>query len=92
MRFDHPTIQKVAKSHGKDQAQIFLRWGIQHVSHYQASSALTCEVRVLTGQGYIVIPKSVSQKRIVSNSEVFNFVLSEPEMREVISSRKRGVT
>jgi diketogulonate reductase-like aldo/keto reductase len=31
-RFDHPSIVKVAKKHGKDQAQIFLRWGLQHVS------------------------------------------------------------
>ena len=36
-------------------------------------------------QGFIVIPKSVSEQRIMSNSEVFNFELSPEEMEEVSS-------
>jgi len=36
-------------------------------------------------QGYVVIPKSVSQKRIVSNSQLFDFALTEEEMEEVRS-------
>lgn len=32
MRFHHPSIISVAKKHGRDAAQIFLRWGLQHVS------------------------------------------------------------
>lgn len=31
MRFDHPSVQKIAKAHKKDQAQVMLRWGVQHV-------------------------------------------------------------
>ena len=30
-----------------------------------------------------MIPKSVSKKRIISNSKVFDFALSDEEMREV---------
>jgi diketogulonate reductase-like aldo/keto reductase len=36
-------------------------------------------------QGFIVIPKSVSEQRIISNSEVFDFELSTSEMEEVRS-------
>jgi diketogulonate reductase-like aldo/keto reductase len=31
MRFNHSVVQSVAKKHGKDEAQIMLRWGLQHV-------------------------------------------------------------
>jgi diketogulonate reductase-like aldo/keto reductase len=31
MRFNHSAVQSVAKKHGKDEAQIMLRWGLQHV-------------------------------------------------------------
>ena len=34
-------------------------------------------------QGTIIIPKSVSQKRIISNAQIFNFELSPEEMKEV---------
>jgi diketogulonate reductase-like aldo/keto reductase len=79
MRFDHPSIQKVAKAQGKSQAQIFLRWGLQHVSHFQWRLFRS----VADMQGFIVIPKSVSEARIISNSEVFDFELSPSEMEEV---------
>lgn len=32
MRFNHKTVKSVAQKHGKDVAQIMLRWGLQHVS------------------------------------------------------------
>ncbi|WVF68330.1 hypothetical protein IAT40_003095 [Kwoniella sp. CBS 6097] len=62
-RFDHPVILEVAKAKGRDAAQIFLRWGLQH--------------------GFIIIPKSVSAKRIASNSKIFDFELNEDEMKEL---------
>jgi diketogulonate reductase-like aldo/keto reductase len=42
MRFDHPSVQKIAKAHGKDQAQIMLRWGLQHVSFSICARRLLC--------------------------------------------------
>lgn len=32
MRFEHPTLLKVASAHKREPAQILLRWGFQHVS------------------------------------------------------------
>ncbi|WWD20432.1 hypothetical protein CI109_104908 [Kwoniella shandongensis] len=63
MRFDHPSLKKIAQKKGKDVAQIMLRWGLQH--------------------GFIVIPKTVSQKRVVSNSQIFDFALDDEEMKEL---------
>lgn len=40
---------------------------------------------MLTSKGFIIIPKSVSQKRIISNSQIFDFELSPEEMKEVRS-------
>lgn len=37
----------------------------------------------LRSQGTIVIPKSVSQKRIVSNSQVFDWEIDEADMKEL---------
>ena len=79
MRFDHPSIQKVAMAQGKSQAQIFLRWGLQHVSLVSPYN----KYAKADMKGYIVIPKSVSEERIISNSEVFDFELSSEEMKEV---------
>jgi diketogulonate reductase-like aldo/keto reductase len=55
-RFDHPSIQKVAKKHGKDQAQIFLRWGLQHVRPvflaYIFASGIRSDIRSSSCNGY----------------------------------------
>jgi hypothetical protein len=47
MRFDHASVQKIAKAHGKDQAQIMLRWGLQHVSVYSIQLSLSSESRAV---------------------------------------------
>jgi diketogulonate reductase-like aldo/keto reductase len=40
MRFNHSVVQSVAKKHGKDEAQIMLRWGLQHVRDARRVSPL----------------------------------------------------
>lgn len=55
-----PRITAIAESHGKSNAQVLIRWSLQH--------------------GLVVIPKSSSQKRIVENANVFDFVLSNTDM------------
>lgn len=56
-----PRITAIAQNHGKSNAQVVLRWSIQH--------------------GNIVIPKSVHRERIIENINIFDFKLSEGEMK-----------
>ncbi|OEK01937.1 glyoxal reductase [Roseivirga sp. 4D4] len=55
---------------------------------YQKSPA-QITLRWLTQRGIIVIPKSVKEKRIVENADIFDFDLSENEMN-LIASLDRG--
>ncbi len=57
------TISGIANAHGKEPAQVILRWHIQ--------------------SGFIVIPKSVTPERIQSNINIFNFELSDAEMKRI---------
>lgn len=54
-------IVEIGKAHGKNSAQVLLRYQIQ--------------------QGLIAIPKSVTKSRIVGNIDIFDFTLSEDEMK-----------
>ena len=54
-------IGAIADAHGKSNAQILLRWGLQH--------------------GNVVIPKSVHKERIEENIALFDFTLSDDDMR-----------
>jgi diketogulonate reductase-like aldo/keto reductase len=56
-------IKSVAQKHGKSEAQILLRWSLQH--------------------GAIPIPKSAHQERITENIRVFDFELSDEEMKKL---------
>ncbi|KAF9031531.1 Aldo/keto reductase [Hymenopellis radicata] len=60
MRFNHPSIQALAKKYGKEPAQVLLRYSLQ--------------------KGYVALPKSSSKKRVVSNTDIFDFELSEDEL------------
>lgn len=40
LRFDHPVVIKMREKYKKSAAQIFLRWGLQHVSTPHSEEAL----------------------------------------------------
>lgn len=63
-----PAITMLAFNHGKTEAQIILRWHIQH--------------------GLVVIPKSVTPKRIQENINIFDFELSEEDMTTINTLNK----
>lgn len=56
-------ITSIAKKYHKNNAQIFLRWNLQHA--------------------VIPIPKSIHKERIEENISVFDFELSEKDMRKL---------
>lgn len=62
-KLDEPTVARVAEAHGKTEAQVLIRWALQH--------------------GIITIPKSTHRDRIRENADVFDFELTESEMREL---------
>jgi diketogulonate reductase-like aldo/keto reductase len=84
MRFNHPVLNEVAKAHDKSPAQILLRWSIQHVSVQESCTTRPQSAQFMVSvQGFVPIPKSVSQKRIQSNGDLFTFELSQEEMAKV---------
>jgi diketogulonate reductase-like aldo/keto reductase len=63
MLLEDPTINAIAKSHGKSAAQVLIRWAIQ--------------------RNTVVIPKSVTPGRMKENIDVFNFALTEAQMKTI---------
>lgn len=51
-------------------------------SLFPLSNALAQRLKI-SAQGFVIIPKSVSQKRIVSNAQIFDFELDQSEMKEL---------
>ncbi len=67
-RLNDKTIELIAKKYNKTDAQILLRWSIQH--------------------GCITIPKSAHKERIEENIQVFDFELSENNMKALDALNK----
>ncbi|MDP3741166.1 MAG: aldo/keto reductase [bacterium] len=62
-KLDNPRLSKIAKKYGKSNAQILIRWSLQH--------------------GFIVLPKSSHKDRIQENIKVFDFALTDEDMRSL---------
>jgi len=87
MRFGNPVLNEIAQAHSKTSAQVLLRWSIQHVRPSRSQDNLLSRTPGLTwtctSQGFVPIPKSVSQNRIESNGDLFGFELSKEDMQKV---------
>lgn len=59
----NPTVNAVAKNHGKSAAQVEIRWGLQH--------------------GMVEIPKTIHEDRMKQNADVFDFELTDDEMKQL---------
>ena len=60
-KFRHQEIKKLSEKYGKTQAQLMLRWELQH--------------------NVIVIPKSSNPGRIKENADIFDFNISDEDMK-----------
>jgi methylglyoxal/glyoxal reductase len=60
-KFKNTVIKEMSDSYGKTEAQIMLRWELQHNT--------------------IVIPKSSNPERIKENADIFNFNISDGDMK-----------
>jgi len=60
---DHPVLRELADQHGKQVAQIILRWNVQ--------------------RGIVTIPKSIRAERIADNAAIFDFALTEQQMKQI---------
>ena len=60
-QFKHREIRKLSEKYGKTQAQLMLRWELQH--------------------NVIVIPKSSNPGRIKENADIFDFNISDEDMK-----------
>lgn len=81
MRFTHPAIQTLAKKYNKEPTQILLRYSLQKVQSTNVFSGIWLMLMVKCPQGYIPIPKSASKKRVISNTEVFDFNMTDDEIK-----------
>mmetsp|Transcript_7872 Transcript_7872/g.11678 ORF Transcript_7872/g.11678 Transcript_7872/m.11678 type:complete len:294 (+) Transcript_7872:38-919(+) len=60
---EHPVVVAIAKEVNKTEAQVLIRWGIQH--------------------GVAMIPKSTNEGRLRQNTQVFDFSLSDDQMKRL---------
>ena len=61
--FEHPTLVKIARAHGKGVGAVVLRW--------------------LNLRGVVVIPKTVRRLRMEENLRIFDFTLTDDEMKAI---------
>lgn len=61
--FEHPTLVKIARAHGKGVGAVVLRW--------------------LNQRGVVVIPKTVRRLRMEENLRIFDFTLTDDEMKAI---------
>jgi D-xylose reductase len=79
MLFDHPVIQKIAKTHDKSAGQVLLRWATQRYGKIRSlHSVWTNELRNIA-----IIPKSNNKARLQQNLEVNDFSLTAEELTEI---------
>lgn len=66
--FEEPVLKRIGRNHGKNAAQVALRWLVQ--------------------RDIIAIPRTGNPDHAQSNFEIFDFALSDPEMKDIAGLAK----
>lgn len=77
---DDPLLTPLAKKYNKTPSQILIRWSLQMV---KMTCSLECFYSLIFRQGFIPLPKSVTKSRIEENAQVYDFALTEEEMKSL---------
>ena len=68
--FENKVLRQIGEKHGKTTAQVMLRWHIQRGV-------------IVIPNGIIAIPKSTHKNRMEENFNIFDFSLSDEEMKKI---------
>jgi diketogulonate reductase-like aldo/keto reductase len=84
-RWDHPTLVSLAKKHGKGVEHVLVRWSLQKGYAFfpvKSSALLILQGSALTSYSrYSPLPKSSQPDRVKSNADVYDFSLSDEDMK-----------
>lgn len=76
---DEDRVVRLAQKYNKTPGQILLRWGLQKVWRHTIDSVPTACLPWL--QEFVILPKSVTPSRIEENAKLYDFELSEEDMK-----------
>lgn len=81
-RITEAVLQSIGKKYNKSPAQVMIRWNLQKVSSWPSMHEWTYANVV---QGFVPLPKSATPSRIQENAEVFDFELSDEDMKALVT-------
>lgn len=78
-RFEEKSLQVLGEKYGKTPAQVLVRWSLQKVGA-AFNDRTGVGVADCFLQGFVPLPKSVTQSRIEENADVYDFELKAEDM------------
>ena len=79
-RNDDPLLKPLAQRYKKTPSQILLRWSLQMVRIWNLGRTART---LITLQGFVPLPKSVTKSRIEENAQLYDFELTDEDMKSL---------
>ncbi|KAL6714122.1 hypothetical protein ACLMJK_008616 [Lecanora helva] len=80
-RLEEEALVSLAEKYGKTGAQILVRWSLQKVCVDATMSFTMLGVGLTFMKGFVPLPKSVTPSRIEENADVYDFELTDADMK-----------